>query len=472
MDKERNEQDRLQTEGAEAAGPARAFGHLPAVFAWLGFLGFFSVLNETVFTVSLPDIANQFGIPPSTANWVTISFVITFGIGSAIYGRLADMYGVKWLLVIGLCIYSGGSLLGLFAPFSFPAVIAARFIQGAGASAVPAMIMVMIARYIGPEDRGKAFGIVGSMVAMGEGIGPVIGGVVADTIHWSFLFLLPVVTLVSIPFFLRVLPHEPSRKGKVDVKGALLLSAVMAMFTLYTTGYQWGYLAGSFLLLGMFAFYIRRVEQPFIEPSLFRKPRFVKGVLTGCILLGTAAGFISMVPYMMRDVHHLSTGLIGGGILFPGTMSVAFFGVVGGRLADRRGHLFVLSLGVFLITMSFLGTALFADQTPWLMTGALVLAFGGLSFVKTAISSSVAETLEEHEAGAGMGMLNLACFLSEGIGAAIVGGLLSNSLLDFPLLPTVGQPAAFVYSNLLIVFALLVFVGRVIYSSAYGRRQS
>ncbi|WP_425341292.1 MFS transporter [Brevibacillus borstelensis] len=471
MEKERNEQICLQTEGVEAAGPARTFGRLKAALAWLGFLGFFSVLNETVFTVSLPDIAKQFGVPPSTANWVTISFVITFGIGSAIYGRLSDMYGVKWLLVIGLCIYSGGSLLGLFAQASFPAVLAARFIQGAGASAVPAMIMVMIARYVGAGDRGKAFGVVGSLIAMGEGIGPVIGGVIADSIHWSFLFLIPVVTLVSIPFFLRALPDEPARKGKVDVPGALLLSAVIVMFTLYTTGYQWGYLAGSILLLGVFALYIHRANEPFIEPALFGKPRFVKGVLSGCMLLGTVAGFISMVPYMMREMHHLSTGLIGGGILFPGTMSVALFGAIGGRLADRRGHAFVMTLGVSMITASFLVTALFAEQTPWLTTGALVLTFGGLSFVKTVISSSVADTLEEHEAGAGMGMLNLACFLSEGIGIAIVGGMLSNRFLDFPLLPTVSQPGAFAYSNLLLVFVLVMFAGRAVYALAFDHRR-
>ncbi|WP_426984602.1 MFS transporter, partial [Brevibacillus borstelensis] len=77
----------------------------------------------------------------------------------------------------------GGSFMGLLAQAYFPAVIFARFVQGSGASAVPALILVIITRYVRPEGRGKAFGIVGSLVAMGEGIGPAIGGMIDCTLY-------------------------------------------------------------------------------------------------------------------------------------------------------------------------------------------------------------------------------------------------------------------------------------------------
>jgi DHA2 family metal-tetracycline-proton antiporter-like MFS transporter len=245
--------------------------------------------------------------------------------------------------------YSGGSLLGLLSQFYFAGIIAARFIQGAGASVVPALIMVIVARYIGSEDRGKAFGLVGSFVAMGEGIGPAIGGVVAHYIHWSVLFMFPMMTLLSIPFFVHALPNEDRRKGKVDFLGALLLSLGIVMVTLYTTQFQMKYILFGFVLFVGFAIHILHTEQPFIEPSLFMNRKFILGFLTGCILLGTAAGFISMVPYMMKDVHHMTTDIIGGVIIFPGSMSVILFGIVGGTLVDKRGNTFVFYLGLFLI---------------------------------------------------------------------------------------------------------------------------
>lgn len=70
-------------------------------------------------------------------------------------------------------------------------------------------------------------------------------------------------------------------------------------------------------------------------------------------MFGTVAGFVSMVPYMMKDVHHLSTAMIGSGIIFHGTMSVIFFGFLGGALVDKKGSLHVLAVGVAFLAVSF-----------------------------------------------------------------------------------------------------------------------
>ncbi|MDF9411512.1 MFS transporter [Brevibacillus laterosporus] len=455
----------------EADRPSHSFQNVKTILLWLSFLAFFSVFNETVFNVSLPDIAQQYGLQPAYVNWINTSFMIAFAIGSAVYGKISDTYGVKKLLVIGLLIYSGGSLFGILAQAYFPAVLVARAIQGAGASAVPAIFMVIVAKYINAESRGKAFGMIGSMVAFGEGIGPAIGGIISHHFHWSLLFVLPIITLISLPFFIRVLPNEPARKGKVDIFGAALLSIGIVLFTLYATGDNWFYLLFSLVVLLIFSLYIRRAKQPFIEPALFQNRMFVMGVLAGSILLGTVAGFISMVPYMMRDVYHLSTGMIGGGILFPGTLSVIFFGIMGGSLVDKRGNTFVMYLGALLIVLSFLVISLFVEKSPWITSIMLIMTFGGLSFVKTVISSSVADTLASEEAGAGMGMLNLSCFLSEGIGVAIVGGLLSKHVLDFPILPTLSVPTAFLYSNVSLVLIVAIMLGVAIYTWTYKRKE-
>lgn len=202
---------------------------------WLSFLAFFSVLNETIFNVSLPDIATQFGIAPSFANWVNTSFMLTFAIGTAVYGKLSDLYGTRKLLLFGLWLYGTGSFIGVLFHLWYPGVLAARLIQGAGVSAVPALIMVIIARHMDTEHQGKAFGMVGSMVACGEGIGPVIGGVVTEYLHWFMLFLLPMMTLLTIPFFMRTMPDETPIKGKPDIIGVSLLSVGIVAFTLFTT---------------------------------------------------------------------------------------------------------------------------------------------------------------------------------------------------------------------------------------------
>jgi len=451
--------------------PNYLFTDMKKAFLWLGFLAFFSVLNEMVFNVVLPDIAKDFGIPPSLANWVNTSFMISFAIGSITYGTLSDKYSVKKLLVFGLLAYSGGSILGVLAHSHFFAVIAARFIQGVGASAVPALIMVIVARYVKSEDRGKAFGIIGSLVAMGEGIGPALGGMIAHYVQWPVLFLIPIITLFTIPFFLKELPNESTKEKRVDTFGIALLSCGIVTFTIYTTQYNWLYLAISFALFAGFTWHIHKAEQPFIEPRLLMNRKFIFGVLTGCILLGTVAGCISMIPYMMRGVHQLSANMIGW-VIFPGTMSVILFSTVGGSLVDKRGTTFVLWLGSSFILASFFILSLFADQTPLLVSGMLIVMFGGLSFVKTVISTSVAAALGTKEVGAGMGFLSFACFLAEGLGMALVGGLLTKHILEYPLLSTIQNAKAYLYSNLLLVFIVAVLIGATIYTVAYSRRRN
>ncbi|MEV2909092.1 hypothetical protein ABNF65_10655 [Paenibacillus larvae] len=153
----------------------------------------------------------------------------------------------------------------------------------------------------------------------------------------------------------------------------------------------------------------------------------------------------------------MPTGLIGSSILFPGTLSVILFGMLGGMLADRRGHIIAGFLAVFFYT----------DRTPWHIAGTMILTFGGLSFVKTVISASAAKALKPDEAGSGMGMLNFICFLSEGIGIAGVGGLLAKSWLNFPLIPSVTVQAANLFSNMMLIFIVLIVSGSILFILFY-----
>ncbi len=122
---------------------------------------------------------------------------------------------------------------------------------------------------------------------------------------------------------------------------------------LFTTSYSISFLIVSVLSFLIFVKHIRKVTDPFVDPGLGKKYTFMIGVLCGGIIFGTVAGFVSMVPYMMKDVHQLSTAEIGSVIIFPGTMSVIIFGYIGGILVDRRGPLYVLNIGVTFLSVSF-----------------------------------------------------------------------------------------------------------------------
>lgn len=177
------------------------------------------------------------------------------------------------------------------------------------------------------------------------------------------------------------------------------------------------------------------------------------------------------VPYMMKDVHQLSTAEIGSVIIFPGTMSVIIFGYIGGILVDRRGPLYVLNIGVTFLSVSFLTASFLVETTSWFMTIIIVFVLGGLSFTKTVISTIVSSSLKQQEAGAGMSLLNFTSFLSEGTGIAIVGGLLSIPLLDQRLLPMEVDQSTYLYSNLLLLFSGIIVISWLVTLNVYKHSQ-
>ncbi len=131
----------------------------------------------------------------------------------------------------------------------------------------------------------------------------------------------------------------------------------------------------------------------------------------------------------------------------------------------------MLTIGIALMFSSFLIAAFFIDATPWLMSVIIVFVFGGLSFTKTVISTMVSGSLKQKEAGAGMSLLNFTSFLSEGTGISIAGGLLSIRLLDQRLLPVNADHSAYLYGNMLILFAGIIVMSWLVTVNVYKRSQ-
>ncbi|MFC1886228.1 MFS transporter, partial [Thermodesulfobacteriota bacterium] len=140
----------------------------------LSVIVFFSVINNTMFNVSLPDIVRQFNLLPSEASWVFSGFIVFFALSSMTYGKLADVYSVKNLIMIGLLLFNIGSLIG-FLSFVYPLLIFARVVQAIGSGAIPALAMLIATRYFPEDKKGKTFGAFASIIAFGGGVGPIIG---------------------------------------------------------------------------------------------------------------------------------------------------------------------------------------------------------------------------------------------------------------------------------------------------------
>ena len=425
---------------------------------WLGYLIFFAVLNETVFNVSTPKIAEQFALSAASVSWVMTIFMVFFGIGSVIYGKLADLYSLRRLIEAGTWFYCAASVLGFLGQQSYPLVVLSRGLQAVGASAIPALTFVVIARCIPETGRGKVFGTITSMISVSVGVGPVIGGFVSGQLHWALLFLMPLPTLLALPALRRYLPEEAERGGQVDIIGAVLVALVVGLLVLYLNFVEPGYLAGLIATSLLLVLWLRHCPAPFIEPALFANRGFRNGVFVGMTLFAVVLGVFFLIPLMLTSVHDLSTQQIGL-LLFPGAISAVFFGPIAGTLADRRGSAFVVTIGVLLLAGSMLAMAALLGLSPWVTLLAMLANYIGFTLFQTAMINAVSQTLSEAQSGVGMGIFNLISIVAGALGTTLVGRILDGRWLDVGVISWVREAEAYPYSDILLLFTAVVLTG-------------
>ncbi|MCZ8511785.1 MFS transporter [Paenibacillus filicis] len=436
---------------------------------WIYYVIFFAVLNESVFNVSTPSIAKQFGLDAPGVSWIVTIFFIVFGMGMVIFGKLSDMFSVKKLITIGISLYCLGSILGFVLQAWYPAVIAARAVQGIGGSAIPALVFVMVARFFTVEERGKMFGMITSIASFAVGIGPVLGGYISGSFHWAYLFLLSLPAIFAIPFFRKFLPDEQRRQGKLDLVGAVLLGLVVTMLILFTTAASWLYLLTALLALVLFIVQIRRTEEPFVDPALFTNSRYRSGLIIGFLIFGTVMSVMFVIPLMLNKMYGLSTENIGL-IMFPGAISAVVFGGVAGRMTVKRGSHFVVYLGLASIAISLLVQSSSIGLWVWFIGTALILMYIGFSFVQTALTESVTQILPVQQIGVGMGLFNMTSTISGAVVTALVAKAMERQLLSFHLHPLISDPHAYLYGNLILILSFVVAASALFYFFVFGKR--
>ncbi|MBW1785349.1 MAG: MFS transporter [Deltaproteobacteria bacterium] len=417
---------------------------------------FFSVLNGSMFNVSIPDIAQQFALLPSQVSWVISGYVIVFAVGSVTYGRLADAYPIKNLILIGLVLFNVGSLIG-FLSNRYPMLIVGRVVQALGSGAIPALGMLITTRYFPVAIRGRVLGTIASTVAFGAGIGPILGGFITATFHWRYLFLLSLVTLLTLPSFRRHLPDHREGTGGFDILGALLVLCLVGSLLLFITLAVWWLLPTCLILTLVFAMHIHRTDTPFLSPSLFKNRAYRSMIVVAFLSLSTVFGMLFMTPLMLRGLNGLGAGNIGM-VMFPGAMIAAVAGTIGGRFVDRKGAVPVIYTGMTALMIGHFHLSVFAGLSPWVVALNLILCYIGFTLLQSSFAHMVSSTLPADQMGAGMGMYNLFFFMAGALSTACTGKMLDISEGQSPLNPLAIVASSGPYSNLYLLLAAVVFL--------------
>lgn len=426
-----------------------------------------SVMNATMFNVVLPTISKQFQLSPSQVSWIITGYMIVYAIGSVTYGKLTDRYSLKSLLTFGLLVFAMGSVIGLVA-VQYWMVIVGRIVQATGASVIPAIAMIIPVRYFSPERRGRALGTVAIGFAIGSALGPIIAGVVSSTWSWRVLFVISLLSLLTLPMYRKYLDDEKGVASKMDFIGGSLLAGTVAILLLaLTNGNIWLALAGIISFI-FFLLRIRHAAAPFINPIIFRNKPFTFGLIITFVMIGISFVVPFITPQLLSSVNHLSPVFIGI-VMLPSALMAALLGRRGGKLADEKGNPFLVYTAAALLVIGFICLSSVVGMSPVFIAFFLIFGVLGQSFMQIAMSNTVSRTLSKEHIGVGLGLFTMITFISSAASTAAIGKVLDFGTSTVHFNPIPQNSTTFVYSNIFLVLAILVAVMATFYYVQFGR---
>jgi MFS family permease len=406
-------------------------------------------MGSAAVAVTLPAIAEDLDLTTGGVSWVISLYALMLAVATAVYGRAADLAGIRLPLLVGIGLMAGSAVLGCLAP-SIEVLLAARLLQGMGAAAVPVLGMAIVsARYDGAV-RTTALGQVAGTAAAVSALGPLAGGVVADLAGWRAVVALPALGLLVIPALWRALPTQGTG-ARLDVLGAVLVAGTAAGLVLLVQSPASGVVvatAGALLLgLGVpaVAAQVRRRPEGFLPRRVIREPVVVRSALAASAVPAAWFALLIAVPAVLaaRGWTPLQVGLALVPSAVTGFLAPRLAGPLLARLGPARSLVTSDATAAGALGVAALGAALGSAAVLVTAVVLVTLAFG---LGQPALMAAVGDAVPADVRGVALGIATLVFLVGGGVGSAVVGGVgevlgIDRSLLLLALLPLLGSLA-------------------------------
>ena len=406
----------------------------------LGFLGIAQlmlILDVTVVAIALPHMETDLGLSRAAVTWTVSAYTLTFGGLMLLGGRIADLLGAKPVVLTGLLIFTGASLLTGLAG-SADMVVGGRIGQGVGAALLsPAALSLVVALFDG-DERNKALGVWAALGGGGAALGVLLGGLITAGPGWPWVFFINVPIGLAIVAALAVmLPATAGRRPRprLDVLGALLVtgSSAALIYALIQAGDD-GWLTavtGGLVLLALvgytvFAAWQKRASSPLMGLALLtRRP-----VTTGAFLILMATALMVAVFFLgtFYFQHARGYGALRTGLLFlPVAVATMLGANLTGRILARFGAR-PLAVAALLIAAAGLVVPAWTLQ-PVAVTIGIAVAGAGTGALFVIASATALGQVAWHEAGIASGIVSTFHEFGASIGAAVVSSVAAASLV-------------------------------------------
>ncbi|MDR2310338.1 MAG: MFS transporter [Brucellaceae bacterium] len=392
----------------------------------------------SITSVALPALSRAMEAPVSAVQWVVLIYLLSVTITIVLAGRCADLFGHRFILLSGLTIFTGSSLLCAIAP-NLTTLIIARAIQGIGGAILMALPISVIRGMISSERTGSAMGLLASMSAVGTALGPALGGLLISGFGWRSAFILLAVSgFIILVLAIRAIPASaPIAKTSqtLDVSGALLLALMLLLYALMTSGQQNTIsqnlavtIPATLLALIFFIIVEIRAPSPLVPLSVLRNTAISASLLTNWLISSVMMAMLVVGPLFLSFgllLGEAQTGLV----VAVGPVVAALAGIPAGRLTDRFGAKCILATGlsamiVALICMACLPVHI--GVTGYIVS--LIILTPCFQLFLTGNNTAIINAAPEDQRGIISGLMGLSRNLGFMTGASVMATIFISSL--------------------------------------------
>ncbi|MGE6229938.1 MFS transporter [Paenibacillus chitinolyticus] len=411
----------------------------------------FALIVDNSFKLVSVAIADDLGISAAAVSWQASLAGLVIGIGAVIYASLADTISIRKLLSAGIILICIGSVIGFVFQHSYLLVIIARMIQTAGLAAAETLYVIYVTKHLPKEEQKKFLGLSTSSYSLSLVIGSITGGYVSTYLNWSTLFLIPLLSLILLPFILKYLPKEQSRKSHVDFIGLLLISAIATSVMMYLTDFNWIFIVSFAAAAGLFLGYITKSKKSFIGISFFQNKRFAAVLAIAFVIYSVQLGYIFIFPFLLQKMYNLQLDTISL-LLIPGYVTAILVGSLSGKIAKVLTNKQAVSIAMLIIVCSLALPGLIGGSVIVYVLSMLLFS-GSFAFMYAPMLDSCIRSIPVERSGTAIGFYNLVLNVAVSIGITYTA-----SLMDVVSFGTVLWILAAITLFALLMYGL--FVGR------------
>jgi EmrB/QacA subfamily drug resistance transporter len=390
-------------------------------------------IPTSVVVLALPKIHAEFNASLGELQWTLVGFSLSYSALMIVAGRLSDIFGRKRLFLGGTVVYAAAALWASFAQSAIMLIVAI-VLMGLGAAVLTPASLSIITDAFEPEQRGTAIGIWAAAGALVSGVGPALGGILADW-EWRSVFWINV-PFCAMFFVLTMIAaresKDPAADRRIDVGGvATLAGGLTALSLVLNEGQTWGFTSVKSIALfvvaaGLFAgFFVaeRFSRNPLVDFGFFRKRNYIGGnvaLLAANFILAAVLFFLPLYMEELLGYSPLKAGLL----LLPLSATMIVLLPLGGPISERigprlpiAGGLLFSAIGAYLVTRVDAGSS-YNEIWP-----AMLLLGAGVGLCLTPINTAAMNVIRRAEHGAAAGILITMSGLGAVFGIAVSGAL-------------------------------------------------